>query len=211
MGQCTACKLSDRALWLILIPLPSSAVAFWQCLLPPVLASSPSAIPYSTPNGTPGMGARELVWWTEFLEEKGVKGVSKDLWYLVSPQTGPLLSSPDCSVGSQLIVLRLVPRHSSLSIWPRYRTRLTSTTTTVSLLLPSRPVRMLPARPADLVRRARSLLPSFRRVAIRFGRLYRACEEAENEGGRHGPLLRPVSRRTRREEGGPALMMMPFT
>ena len=30
------------------------------------------------------MGVRELGWWTEFLEEKGGKGVSKDLWYLVS-------------------------------------------------------------------------------------------------------------------------------
>ena len=29
------------------------------------------------------MGLREFGWWCEFLEDKGVKGVSKDVWNLV--------------------------------------------------------------------------------------------------------------------------------
>jgi hypothetical protein len=59
------------------------ALAFWQTLLPPVFAAEPSALASATPNGAPAMGAREFGWWCEFLESKGVKGVSKDVWNLV--------------------------------------------------------------------------------------------------------------------------------
>ena len=54
---------------------------------------------------------------------------------------------------------------------------------------------------ADSHRRPRSLISTFRRVAIRPGRLHRARQEAENKGRRHGPLLRPATHLDD-EEGG---------
>lgn len=60
-----------------------TALAFWQTLLPPVFASSPSALASQASDGQPTMGLKEFGWWCEFLEGKGVKGVSKDVWTLV--------------------------------------------------------------------------------------------------------------------------------
>jgi hypothetical protein len=141
------------------------------------------------------MGVREFGWWTEFLVEKGVKGVSKDLWYLVSLTISLFtfhLFSTHADLPSDLF------RHCSLSSTSRRcRTRSTSTTTMVSLPSRSHTVCVCPSLIFGLAcGRTRS-------VAFDSGRLYGARQVTENQGGRDGPRL------SRRWDARCAMMIMP--
>ena len=83
------------------------AQGFWAILLPHglaggALAHTPAgdddgdAVMDGAGAGEGGWGAEHTQWWFEFLEQSGAKGVSKDVWQMVSVE-GP---SYGCALAS---------------------------------------------------------------------------------------------------------------
>jgi len=61
-----------------------SAIAFWSLLLPVGLSGGALShidnIDDPTPSGDPGWKEEYNQWWFDYLQEKNVKGISKDTW-----------------------------------------------------------------------------------------------------------------------------------
>ncbi len=73
-----------QAFWALLIPHGLSGGALSHIVAPAQDEDGDEHMVDGDVGATAGWGEQHTAWWFEFLEESGTKGVSKDVWQMVS-------------------------------------------------------------------------------------------------------------------------------